>query len=401
MINRSNYEIYMIDYLDGRLNASEVSELLLFIEQHEDIRAEFELLQQHTEPVHADENISFGDKNGLKKPAYNDIKDGMQQQLIAYMEHDLSLADRMQIAQQQLIYPELKKDLELFEQTRFAADTRIVFPHKKQLKKQTIVVALFNRYAPVAAAACLLAFGIIVFYPSSQTNNQVADHKTTTSQPQLPAQTGGKPNTLQPQQNPLADNSTPTASLQNHVTGKATAATQLQVKGQSPALIAANGSSNKKQLQAQQKPHASAILKERLTAALTARSSASAQQLIDGKKLAEMKAVAASFKQAASPEFKTASRIEKDPATPGNDFYLPVLARIGSSIEKGKEEVVTEQNKPSEKKKFKFSDIGYALLNTFNKITGADIEVQKTYDEKGEVVNYSIASSNVEVSHSR
>jgi hypothetical protein len=43
-INRNNYETYLIDYLDGTLHPNEVAEVLLFLEQHADIKQEFEAM---------------------------------------------------------------------------------------------------------------------------------------------------------------------------------------------------------------------------------------------------------------------------------------------------------------------------------------------------------------------
>ena len=36
-IDKSNYEVYLIDYLDGKLTANEVSEVLLFLENNQDL----------------------------------------------------------------------------------------------------------------------------------------------------------------------------------------------------------------------------------------------------------------------------------------------------------------------------------------------------------------------------
>ena len=47
-VNRNNYEVWMIDYFDGKLNASEIADLMAFIEVHEDIREEFELFSNET-----------------------------------------------------------------------------------------------------------------------------------------------------------------------------------------------------------------------------------------------------------------------------------------------------------------------------------------------------------------
>ena len=64
-INKHNYEIVLIDYLDGKLNPLEVAELLLFLEQHPDIKAEFEGLENVS--VSSIEQETFPAKDALKK----------------------------------------------------------------------------------------------------------------------------------------------------------------------------------------------------------------------------------------------------------------------------------------------------------------------------------------------
>ncbi len=65
MINRNNYELHIIDYLDGNLNHQQVEDLLLFLDQNHDIKEEFELLDN--EPIIAENKISFKGKESLKK----------------------------------------------------------------------------------------------------------------------------------------------------------------------------------------------------------------------------------------------------------------------------------------------------------------------------------------------
>ncbi len=41
-LDRTTYELFIIDYLEGQLDAIQVSELLLFLEQNPDLKAEIE-----------------------------------------------------------------------------------------------------------------------------------------------------------------------------------------------------------------------------------------------------------------------------------------------------------------------------------------------------------------------
>ena len=65
LINRHNYEPYLLDHLEGNLGAEETAALQQFLAQHPDLAAEWEGLQLITVPV--DETLVFPDKNRLKR----------------------------------------------------------------------------------------------------------------------------------------------------------------------------------------------------------------------------------------------------------------------------------------------------------------------------------------------
>ena len=70
-INRNTYEVYLIDYFEGNLDALQVSELLLFLEQNPDLKTECENL----ELVYlTQDNIAPLDKSSLKKGQLKNIK---------------------------------------------------------------------------------------------------------------------------------------------------------------------------------------------------------------------------------------------------------------------------------------------------------------------------------------
>lgn len=64
MITRENYEIYIIDYLDGTLTDEQSKSLMEFLRANPDLQEEFELIKDVELP---NENIIFNDKKSLKK----------------------------------------------------------------------------------------------------------------------------------------------------------------------------------------------------------------------------------------------------------------------------------------------------------------------------------------------
>ena len=110
MITRNNYELYIIDFYDGKLNKLQVEELRAFLDQHSDLKEEFELLSSATlEP----ETVFFADKNSLKKTEVsdNDI-------LIAYFENDLTPGEKRKFEQQLIANPSLAQELEVLKKRR-------------------------------------------------------------------------------------------------------------------------------------------------------------------------------------------------------------------------------------------------------------------------------------------
>jgi|GEM_PF-5871634 len=110
IINRANYESYLLDYLEGNLPAELLVEMEMFLSQNLDIAAQ-------------------------------------------NLELDVKTASN----------PELKKSLELYFSTKLQADigTRLTKEEKKRLKRKTagIIIPLWLKSAAVAAA---VIFGLFL-----------------------------------------------------------------------------------------------------------------------------------------------------------------------------------------------------------------------------------------------
>ena len=63
-INRDNYEIFFVDYMDGKLSSGDENRLMAFLVQNPDIAEELEGIKKCVlEPV----DIQYSAKEGLKK----------------------------------------------------------------------------------------------------------------------------------------------------------------------------------------------------------------------------------------------------------------------------------------------------------------------------------------------
>ena len=132
-IDRSNYEIWFIDWLDDNLNSLQVEQLNLFLHENPDLREELNDLT----PVNlASSVISFRNKEHLKK-ATSDISPSQFEYLcVAYLENDLSDDQQTELKEIVDSYPDRKKTFDLIQKT-ILSPARICYKHKRLLLKRT------------------------------------------------------------------------------------------------------------------------------------------------------------------------------------------------------------------------------------------------------------------------
>lgn len=188
-IDRTTYELYIMDYLDGRLDAVAVSELLLFLEQNPDLKEEFEGMRNFTLDKNSDAPAL--DKSFLKKPSYDEVKHLYEPMLIARMEGDETEQEVLQLNKAELLYPGLKKDETLFLQTRLVPDLHVVYKNKSQLKVFTLAAYYKPAMRVAAILLCISAIGLFIY----RNNNQQVGNPTTNSTqnktvPALPVKPG-------------------------------------------------------------------------------------------------------------------------------------------------------------------------------------------------------------------
>lgn len=154
-INIHNYESYVIDYLDGNLDESQKMELEVFILSNPQLNVSLDDF-----PV-IEEDFAHGiNKNSLYK-SVNDLIS--EEQLILYIENQLSESESAKVIASCNNNLELKKELSLFELTKLKADNSIVFPYKRKLKKGGVLI-VFSEFQQVykIAASVLFLIGLFI-----------------------------------------------------------------------------------------------------------------------------------------------------------------------------------------------------------------------------------------------
>lgn len=165
-INIHNYEAYLLDFSEGNLTDELQMELELFLIQHPELDIN---LSDLALVVLNEESISFSNKNNLKKTETDLVS---EDQFVAYIEGQLSAAEKIEIEKSCSKNPLLSKELALFQKTILTADSSIVYPNKNELKRKPKVIWFNSSTIQYAAAACVLfLIGLFVLWPKEQANN--------------------------------------------------------------------------------------------------------------------------------------------------------------------------------------------------------------------------------------
>jgi hypothetical protein len=170
-IDRSNYEVWFIDWLDGNLNSSQIKELFSFLDLNPDLKADFNDLQGVC--VVSPEN-SYRYKNELKRSAEDISESQFEYLCAAYFEKDLSISQRTEIDEIIGSDSEKRRVFEQISKTHLAP-VNINYKHKKQLLKLTSAQKIIRLSVLGLSAAAVISL-ILTTYLSVPENLQ--DNKT-------------------------------------------------------------------------------------------------------------------------------------------------------------------------------------------------------------------------------
>jgi hypothetical protein len=158
-IDRSNYEIWFTDWLDGNLDSLQVKQLKLFLDRNPELREELNDLA----PLKlASSAASYRYKEHLKK-SLSDITDDQFDYLCsAYLENDLSDSQKTELHDIVNSYPDRKKTFELIQKTTLTPPV-IKFRHKGLLLRRTTLQNVLRVSAIGLSAAAAISLIIILY----------------------------------------------------------------------------------------------------------------------------------------------------------------------------------------------------------------------------------------------
>ncbi len=161
IINRLNYEVFLVDYLDGKLNPSLVDDLLLFLDQNPDIKNDLDGI---LDAVLVSENTVFPNKSILKKKSFH--KDGIDNEFeylcIASAEGVITQEEAVSL-QNILDKDYLKRNqFQTFQKLKIASDPSIRYSNKQRIKRTPIIPIRHSnlRLSISVAASIAIVIGV-------------------------------------------------------------------------------------------------------------------------------------------------------------------------------------------------------------------------------------------------
>jgi hypothetical protein len=189
--NRENYEIYVIDFLEGKLTEEDHNLFIEFLKDNTDIYEEVKSIRNiHLQPV----GTHFPGKNNLKKTIRtSEYKDDFENFCIASLEEDLAPDEKLNFESWLLKNPDKSFEYESFRKVYLNADMNIVFSPKLRLKKLSIVQNRIRLVSILSAAAAVTILFIFFIKSADIINHNVIKEDSNnelkiTTEPEKPAE---------------------------------------------------------------------------------------------------------------------------------------------------------------------------------------------------------------------
>ncbi len=156
MINRYNYEIYALDYLEGRLSDQIKQEFELFLEQNPDIKNE--ILSLVDQPITHPTSQSFPDKFSLKKSSIQGLSYA-EELIISDIEGIASPRQKSELKEITTSNKHYAQEYNIYQLTKLQP-LQAHYPNKESLKKKVINFPTLAKNAIAYAALFILLFSI-------------------------------------------------------------------------------------------------------------------------------------------------------------------------------------------------------------------------------------------------
>ncbi len=233
-INRHNYEVFFLLYVDNELSNDEKAAVELFVQQNPDLQAEFEAIREVVLPA---ADISFDNKEHLLKKEEGTTN--VQHQLLLLLDNELAGEEEKNT--QRLIQKDkdVALEWEILQETKLQPDTSIILKNKKALYRKEAARVINFDWRKMAAAAVLIGFGLWIGINYFTKSNQLEEAPL--GQNERPKPVNSMPNNANVVANVNVASSTQKNIQENNVVSP-------KNNTQSAVIIAVNNSLNQKRI---------------------------------------------------------------------------------------------------------------------------------------------------------
>jgi hypothetical protein len=175
-IDRSNYEVWIIDWLDGNLDETRIAELQLFLSENPDLKTEAEELSI-TKLTPSDTHLSH--KENLKKSPANLSETQFDLLSAAYLEKDLSPDQEEELMELIKKDPEKKRIFDLIQKTKIST-LSITYPKKSKLYRRSVRQKII-RFSLIGLSAAAVITAVILNFRQTPVVTPVTTLKTARS----------------------------------------------------------------------------------------------------------------------------------------------------------------------------------------------------------------------------
>ncbi|MES2627649.1 MAG: hypothetical protein V4616_01655 [Bacteroidota bacterium] len=175
-IDKENYEAWMIDYLEGKLNGRQLMVFEQFLCEHPELREEAEGLgEMKLEPSER----FFADKDKLKAKMLKQVIDEEELTSFEAAEGMLSGDKKQRHAKRIEVSLRLKEKLNHYKESKLVADETISYPYKQALYRQVAapVVTRERSLWPYLAAAAMIAGVVYFVLPEGSTSVDTSNRR--------------------------------------------------------------------------------------------------------------------------------------------------------------------------------------------------------------------------------
>lgn len=162
-IDRQNYELYAIDFLDGKMTPAETAAFMAFLTENPDIAQEIELLRDiDTEiaPKQTSQDFSFLMKNINQTRV---TPESFEEFCVAYHEGDLDQKSQSELIEFIAEDSIRRQKFEGYGKLKISPDTSIVFSEKNLLKQRSIKLVNARRIALITSFAAAASLALVFF----------------------------------------------------------------------------------------------------------------------------------------------------------------------------------------------------------------------------------------------